>query len=519
MRFKPPQPLASWTGVREAKDSAPGAYQTALVNIDRVQQLQNELDPGIQGGTIYPPHVAKIYSPPRISEDCLYLEIWAPRPDPSRKKAVYFYIHGGANWNNAASFPPERGENLAREEDIIVVRPNNRLGALGWVHFGLVSDDLPDAINLGLQDQIAALKWVHENIEAFGGDPENITVGGESCGATAVSHFLTNPEVHPYFRRAILQSLSPFNTWCTQERQEAETVARMYLDLLGIEDASELMDVDPDRLCAVANLLMNYFPSDANHAWRPQGGVIDGKWIPRHPAIHLATDELSLGKIEVMFGYAKDEWQAFRGLTPTIQNGSVEDVLAVLRPVYGDRAEAVFEAHRGLYPDRAPGHLLSDLMGFEFFKYSTTEICRNLTRQGITTYLFEYSFDQPGLGGIMRAVHTGDMPFIWRTYGVDDLPMWPALQGADHSEVHYTARAFGALYGNFIRSGYPGPAWRPFGDEDATLLMGKVVESVPHRLAAERRNFEEIGGIVGVAALERILLDNLRHNLASHPAR
>jgi carboxylesterase type B len=94
------------------------------------------------------------------------------------------------------------------------------MGALGCVHFGLVSDRFPEAINLGLQDQIAALKWVYENIEAFSGDRSNITVGGESAGATAVSHLLTYPGTQPLIRRAIIQSFSPFHVWSTQEKED-----------------------------------------------------------------------------------------------------------------------------------------------------------------------------------------------------------------------------------------------------------------------------------------------------------
>ena len=213
LRFKAPRPLEPWSGVRPARMSGPASYQMYPENQEAVKRYAKALDPGVRGGDIYPAFVANTYAPQQASEDCLYLEIWAPKDAVGRGLPVYVYYHGGANWNNTASFSLERGEILAREADVIVVRPNYRLGALGWVHFGLVSDAFPEAINLGLQDQIAALRWVRENIEAFGGDPSNITIGGESCGATAVSHFLVSPEVRTYFRRAILQSLSPFNTW------------------------------------------------------------------------------------------------------------------------------------------------------------------------------------------------------------------------------------------------------------------------------------------------------------------
>jgi 2,3-dihydroxybenzoate decarboxylase len=201
---------------------------------------------------------------------------YLPGSAPRGNLPVYLYYHGGANVVSSGSFWLERGANLAREAGMIVIRPNYRLGALGWVHFGLLAGgDLPEAVNLGVQDQFAALRWVHENIAA---------------GATAVSHLLTNPDAHPYFRRAVAQSLHPFNTWCTQQPPEAIAVARIYLDLLRIIDPAELQSVDPGRLLAVQNLLTRYFHPDRNLAWRPLGAVTDGNWVPRAPALHLSEN-------------------------------------------------------------------------------------------------------------------------------------------------------------------------------------------------------------------------------------
>jgi para-nitrobenzyl esterase len=151
------------------------------------------MDPGLPGDPLWPAYAAEVYAQDNASEDCLYVDIWTPTFERDQKLPVYVYYHGGANTASSGHFRLENAANLAREENIIVVRPTYRMGALGCVHFGLVSDRFPEAINLGLQDQIAALKWVYDNIEAFGGDRNNITVGGESAGATAVSHLLTYP--------------------------------------------------------------------------------------------------------------------------------------------------------------------------------------------------------------------------------------------------------------------------------------------------------------------------------------
>ena len=162
LRFHPPLPLEPWSGIRVAETSGPASYQLARENRSAVEALSRELNPGIQGTAVYPESATNVYMPPSVSEDCLYLNIWVPTGSQVSDLPVYLYYHGGANMVSAGSFELERGDLLAKEENVIVVRPNYRLGALGWVHFGLVSDELSEAVNLGLQDQIAALKWVSE---------------------------------------------------------------------------------------------------------------------------------------------------------------------------------------------------------------------------------------------------------------------------------------------------------------------------------------------------------------------
>ncbi|MEU6148258.1 carboxylesterase family protein, partial [Streptomyces sp. NPDC047081] len=308
LRFRAPRPAPSWTGVRSAAAYGPPAYQMTLANLKDVGALIGKRDPGVEGTFPVPPTFAQDAMPLDSSEDCLYLDIYVP---PGAADAgplpVYVYYHGGANVSNsaAAMHDIQRGENLARAENIIVVQPQYRVGALGWVHFGLVDETLEEAVNLGLQDQIAALKWISNNIGRFGGDPANITIGGESAGGTAVSHLVANPEARRYVRRAIMQSLSPFNTWCTQREPEARAVAEVYRQILG---AQNLQTIDPDEFLALQSVMSRLFHPDTSVAWRPHGGVVDGKFIHDLPVLKLAADGLDDPDFEVMIGFAKDEW-------------------------------------------------------------------------------------------------------------------------------------------------------------------------------------------------------------------
>ncbi|AEW99792.1 carboxylesterase/lipase family protein [Streptantibioticus cattleyicolor] len=514
LRFNSPQPPEPWSGVRDARRPGSASYQFNSANQADVERVVKDIDPGVPGIMAWPSYTNATYRHNQAAEDCLYLDIWVPESAPRGSLPVYVYYHGGANAVSSGSFALERGTNLAREGNMIVVRPNYRLGALGWVHFGLLTGDLPQAVNLGVQDQFAALKWVHENIAAFGGDPDTITIGGESAGATAVSHLLTNPHAHPYFRRAVLQSLSPFNPWCTQQRPEAVSVARMYLDLLRIDDPAQLRTIDPDRLLAVQNVLTRYFPPDRHLAWRPLGGVVDGTWVPQAPAQYLSEEAITTSGLEVAIGFAKDEWQFFRGHSRTVGHGSRQEVLAVLAQAFGmDGATEVYQRYHELHPDHSPGLLLPDIMSFEFFKLPSLAIARNLSAQHIPVHVFQFSYDLPGLGGRLRAVHTGDIPFLFRNHSERDLAWWPAFDGADREEVRRVSARMGELYASFIRTGDPGPGWPRFDTAGWNVLeFGRTIEPRPGLLKPEWDVFED-RGFGSVRSIENVLVGNVREAL------
>lgn len=519
LRFRAPQPLRAWSGVRDAAVSGPASYQMNLDKEAKVLALAAEMHPGAPGIPNWPAYVGKTYNHPTVGEDCLYLDIWVP-DGADGKLPVYIYYHGGANAVSSGSFPLERGATLAAQENIVAVRPNYRLGALGWVHFGLITEALPEAVNLGFLDQIAILKWVHANIAAFGGDPDNITIGGESCGATAVSQLMTHAPARPYFKRAILQSLSPFNVWCTQEKPDAIAIAEKYLRLLRVDDPAALMTIDPDRLLAVQSVLTRYLDPDDHVAWRPLGGVVDGTLIPRLPAEFLATAPYPVRDFELMIGFAKDEWQFFRGHAETIRNGSRADALRVLAQSFGPQgAETVYEAYRGIHPDHTrPGHVLSDIMSFEYFKFSSLMIAKNFAAQNIPTFVFQFAFDLPGLGGELRAVHTGDMPFLWRNFTPEDLEMWPSFDGIDVGALARTSDDMGKLYASFIRSGMPGPAWKAYDAEDeAVLSFGPDVICVDRLMTSEWNAFTGAGPR-DLRTLETVLADNARRAAARQDA-
>lgn len=227
-RWRAPQPVPSWLGVRDASTFAPACMQQGV---------------SMPGET-----------PPAISEDCLYLNVWAPPRRAGQRLPVIVWIHGGGYVNGAASMPLYHGDRLARR-GVLVVTIAYRLGALGFLAHPALSAESPHHAsgNYGLMDQIAALTWVQRNIAAFGGDPDRVTIAGQSAGAMAVSALIASPRAKGLFQRAIAQSggifeplqLAPGYLLVNAERDGAN-----YMAVLGAHTLEAMRLLPADRLLA-----------------------------------------------------------------------------------------------------------------------------------------------------------------------------------------------------------------------------------------------------------------------------
>ncbi|CRG92301.1 hypothetical protein PISL3812_09358 [Talaromyces islandicus] len=188
-----------------------------------------------------------------------------------------------------------------------------------------------------------------------------------------------------------------------------------------------------------------------NHAWSPMGGVVDGDVIPANPALILSTKSYSRKDFELMIGFAKDEWQFFPGHSSTFRHGNEFNAISILEQVFGkDKALSLFMSYKGLYPTHTTAQLLNDIMSMQMFKFSSLEIASNFASQVFSTYVFQFSVDLPAGGD---AIHTGDMPFIFRNFTSQDMEKWPAFEGIDTQVIARLSANFGELYGSFIRRG------------------------------------------------------------------
>ena len=232
-------------------------------------------------------------------EDCLHLNVWKSDGDSSEKKPVMVWIHGGAFEVGGTVEPREEGTNFVKENpDVILVSVEYRLGVFGFLHLSHLPDgaDYPDTQNLGLMDQMAALKWVHENIAAFGGDPDNVTIWGQSAGGGSVSLLPLIKGSHQYFQKVIVQSGSPVFTRSTEE---AVVCTNELMEALGCKTVADLQKVDADKLVSTAGPLLGL------RVWAER----DGSLLPQNPYEAYANGAAK--DLTFLQGCTKDEMGYF----------------------------------------------------------------------------------------------------------------------------------------------------------------------------------------------------------------
>src|SRR5215475_11646868 len=259
------------------------------------------------------------------SEDCLTLNIWTPAPD-SAKRPVLVWIHGGAFASGAGSLPWYSGETFAANGDIVAVSINYRLGALGFLCLPGVSDG-----NLGLLDQVAALRFVRDNIVAFGGDPDNVTVVGQSAGAASIAILMTMPSAGGLFRRAILQS-TPFGRMA-RRLEDAHRIGGRLLDVLGLApaQAGQLKSVPFARFVTAQGEVARLEKKFAD-ALAPFWPVIDGSVFPGEVAPALKAG--AGAEVDVMIGTTREEMAAFYCIDQDIAKADAAAIEGVFASVF-----------------------------------------------------------------------------------------------------------------------------------------------------------------------------------------
>ena len=483
-RFKRPAPLAPWTGVRDALRLGPPAIQA--------------------------PRAAFGKSEPMPAEDCLVLNVWTPATDAG-KRPVMFYNHGGGFFGGSGGSVYQSGANLARLFDVVVVETNHRLGLLGFLYLDeLAGEEYAGSGNNGVLDIVDGLRWVHENIAAFGGDPSNVMIFGESGGGQKTSCLYSMPSAAPYFAKASIES-GPGVRMCTREAA-AETTALLLAEMgVAMRDWRPLLETSAGDLLALqlrlpetTKRVAQERAKSVQRQKRPApvepGGfapVVDGTVLPHHP-FEPAAPAISRDK-PLIVGWNEDEFTYVAYANKDTSGFGIDDagLRAKLEPRFGTDASRIVETYRRSRPSASATALYVEIESVTMMGLGSIEIAERKTAQGgAPAYLYNLGYKSgekvPGTDYPMGTPHAMDIGLKFNNVTPSTFLM------GNRPERLVASRNMAELWATFARTGRPAaagqPAWPAYDlARRATYRIDAQCTVIDDRNRAEREMWRELG--------------------------
>ncbi len=430
-RFMPPRPSQPWTDPAPALEYGPACPQSRPASGREMPEGE--------------------------SEDCLHLNVWTRGLRDGKKRPVMVWLHGGGLWRLSAAGAWQAGRNLSARGDVVMVSPNHRISVLGFSHFGDINPDYEGSSHAGMLDLILALKWVQENIEEFGGDPDNVTIFGQSGGGQKVSLLMAMPAAKGLFHKAVIQS-GPMPL--TLERAYANDLASRFLARLDNPGA----DADALAQAPLSDVMKAYYETfDEIGGFGVMGivqdvaPVVDGDILPQQPFWNSAPDVSK--DIPLIIGSTRTEMTEYNLMEdPDAAGMDFSGAATRLRSIFGDDAEKILARYRENHPDASAWEVYALIRSDWPTRLFSLHIAdRKLEQGGAPVFVYRTDWETQDRDGLLMAPHAIDIQFVLDTADATE-PL--GLQAAERKIM--TEYMSGAWL-SFARNGAPkapgGPDW------------------------------------------------------------
>lgn len=451
-RFMPPVKPAAWEGVRSSRAYGPTALQGFRTGwlMDEMA-FQSDWDDGYPG------------------EDCLRVNIWTPQANSSKKRPVMVWLHGGGySAGSGQEQPAYEGSNLARQGDVVVVSLNHRLNVLGFLDLSAYGDKYAHSGNVGLLDLVAALEWVKSNIAAFGGDPNNVTIFGQSGGGGKVTTLLATPAAKGLFHKAIVQSGSMLRT---MESKYSRRIGAATMEELGLNASQieELKTIPYARLLEAGNRAIAKVKEESLRNgfniflfnWAP---TVDGDVLPFQPFENKAPGQSR--NIPMLIGTTLHEFMG-SSYNPALKSMTLPQAKEELQKTYGDKTDDFIAAFSKAYP----GYKVVDLFDVDklFRPEALSQARMKQAQQGAPVYTYLFTWESPVLDYAFRSSHCMELPFVFNNV----YRARTATGGG--ADAYVLADKMSSAWINFAYTGNPNteelPEWPAYTQEEGSCMI------------------------------------------------